>query len=55
MHADTILFENPAANLKLGEARVVLMGLLRNDTLTAWGSEEDGGDLVFVRRGHRRL
>ena len=50
LRGDTIHFENPAANLKLGEAREVLMGLLRNDTLIAWGSEEDGGDYVFVRR-----
>jgi hypothetical protein len=50
LHGDTIVFENPAANLKLGEARVVLMGLLRNDTLTTWGSKEDGGDYIFVRR-----
>ena len=53
LRGDTIQFENPAANLELGEARVVLMGLLRGDTLTAWGSDEDGGNHVFVR--HRAL
>ncbi|HWL40542.1 MAG TPA: hypothetical protein VNO75_09915 [Gemmatimonadaceae bacterium] len=50
LRGDTITFENPAANLKLGEARVVLMGLFRKDTLIAWGSDEDGGDHVFVRQ-----
>ena len=50
LHGDTIHFVNPAANVKLGEASEVLMGLLRKDTLVAWGSDEDGGDYVYVRR-----
>ena len=50
LNGDTIHFVNPAANIKLGEASEVLMGLLRKDTLVAWGSEEDGGDYVYVRR-----
>jgi hypothetical protein len=48
LRGDTIQFENP--HPKLHEARVVLKGLLRGDTLTVWGSDEDGGDDVFVRR-----
>jgi len=47
MRGDTIQFENPAP--RPGEARVELLGLLRGDTLTAWGSGEEGGDHVYVR------
>jgi len=51
LRGDTIQFENPTAGP--GEARVVLLGLLRGDTLTAWGSDLDGGEYVYVRELRR--
>ena len=48
LRGDTIQFENPAAGP--GEAQIVLLGLLRGDTLTAWGSDLDGGDYIYIRR-----
>ena len=46
LRGDTIQFEAVAP--KAYEPRILLLGLLRGDTLTAWGSDLDGGDYVFV-------
>ena len=46
MRGDTIQFEVIAPGP--GEPKVVLLGLLRGDTLTAWGSDLDGGDFVYA-------
>ena len=46
LRGDTIQFEAVAPNAY--EPRILLLGLLRGDTLTTWGSDLDGGDYVFV-------